>query len=493
MNTLQLNILIFLLVVLFQVRTFSQDFNISVPKNEFLANSPWPTYHGDSYRQSSTLIKGPTSDDKIKIKILKNIKGGTSPWTYLSEKYPNGKRVLLQSNATHFYKIADIDGELRIVAKQKIDDDWLKSYGWNMLQTKGNVWYTYDPKFDPKKNKFTKLFKIKDIDPNDPYSEIKIVDTFNFGDYNIGKVQNYGINYSGQIVFASDNNNGKINCTVGIIDSDFNLLGKLEIKSLPDEIFGHNAFPIDENNSFYLVTTKRLIRIDWKTNELSMGFEAYYDFVYDGPVGKFAEGSGTTPTLMGVQEGEDKLIVMADGHKKNNLVAFWREIPEDWKGIEGEDLRLAGKIQLPAAKKFSNLFQSIENSPTVYGYDVGIAQFNGFLGQPKNTYKGVQKIHWNKDSNIFELSWVNTDINMNGVLTYSNGSNLVYGSGREGCDFYYYGLNWDSGELEFKYKLGTMCKKLFNPYDDGGTNNIIDDEGNIYFSGGGSLIKLEKK
>lgn len=483
----------FIFLTLFVATHLQAQETNKVPKNNFLANSPWPTYHGDNYRQSSTYIKGPTKGDKIELKILKKIKGGTSPWTYLSDKYPNGKRVLLQSNATHFYKIIDDNNGLRIIAKQKIDGDWLKSFGWNMLQTKGNVWYTYDPKYNPKRNQYTRLFKITDVNPKNPYSRIQVVDTFSFKNTKIGKVQHYGINYNGQIVFASDNDKGKTNCTVGIISPDFKLLKTLKLKSLPNEIFGHNAFPIDENNSFYIVTTKRLIRVDWKNNQLSIGFEAYYDFVADGPTGKFAEGSGTTPTLMGTQKGKDRLIVMADGHQKNNLVAFWREIPKDWKGIKGQDIRLAGKIQLPAAQKFSNLFQSIENSPTVFGYDVAIAQFNGFLGQRKKTYKGVQKIRWNTTLNKFEVSWVNKQINMNGVLTYSKGANLVYGSGKEGCSFYYYGLNWDTGAVEFKYKLGSNCRKMFNPFDDGGNNNIIDEQGNIYFSGGGSLLKLEKQ
>ncbi|MEM1260580.1 MAG: hypothetical protein AAGH81_18795, partial [Bacteroidota bacterium] len=275
----------------------------------------------------------------------------------------------------------------------------------------------------------------------------------------------------------------------------FELLDTLKIPSIGNnEIFGHNAFPIDDNNSFYIVSSKRLIRCDWDGKELAIGFEVPYDFVGDSPRGRWAEGSGTTPTLMGFGEGNDQLVVMADGHEKNNLLAFWREVPEDWTPIEGQHIHFAGKIQLPATKRFSKKFQSIENSPTVYGYDVAIAQFNGFLGQGKNPLKGVQKVRWNTEANQFQLSWVNTDINMNGVLTYSLGSNLVYGSGREdGCNYYYYGLDWNTGKLKFRKFLGRSCKKLFNPYDDGGNQHIIDEDGSIYFSGGGSLVKLEKQ
>ncbi|MGD1841371.1 MAG: hypothetical protein ACFB0B_10810 [Thermonemataceae bacterium] len=464
------------------------------PQNPFLADSPWATYHKDSYRQAATPLKGPTATDQIKVKTIEGIQGGTSPWTYLSEKYPNGQRILLQSNATHVYKIADDDKGFRIVAKRKIDSDWLKSFGWNFLQTKDHIWYTYDPKYNPKKKEYTRLFKLTDAVKGDPYADIKLVNTFNFGDYGIHKVQHFGINYAGQIVFASDNDKGASDCIVGVISSDFQLLDTLRIKTKPNEFFGHNAFPIDENNRFYLVTTQRLIAVQWEDNKLQEAFEAAYDFVGDGPTGRYAEGSGTTPTLMGFGEGNDQLIIVADGHEKNNLVAFWRVIPEGWQGKQGYDKRVAGVMQLPAAERFSNLFQSIENSPTVFGYEVAVAQFNGFLGQGNKPRKGVQKLRWNTQKDQFELVWVNREVNINGVLTYSKGSNLVYGSGREDdCKYYYYGLDWETGKVAFKQFLGKSCKKLKNPYDDGGCNNIIDEEGNIYFAGGASLVKLEKQ
>ncbi|GMN11666.1 hypothetical protein MTsPCn9_28490 [Croceitalea sp. MTPC9] len=464
------------------------------PKNPWLADSPWPIYHTNSARQSYSEFAGPTDSDSVVVKILKGIKGGTSPWTYFSDPYPNGKRALLQSNATHFMKILNTKNGPRIISKFRIDKDWLTSFSYNHLQIKGNQWYTFDPKYNPRKNISTKLYKLGDKNPKNLYSQLELKKTFDFGDYGIGKTQHSGINYLGQIVFASDNGKGKYGkCTVGILSQDLDLLAKMDIQQVADnEIIGHNGFPVDKDNSFYLVTTHRLIRIDWDGQRLSIGFEAFYDFVNDGPTGRWAEGSGTTPSLMGFGEDSDKLVVMSDGHAKNNLVAFWREIPEDWKGIPGEDIRLAGKIQLPAAEAFSNKFQSIENSPTVYEYDVGIAQFNGFLGQGSNTLKGVQKIHWNSDENKFEIAWVNKDINMNGVLTYSVGSNLVYGSGREdNCNYYYYGLDWDTGLVKFKKYLGKSCKALKNPLDDGGCNNIIDEEGNIYYAGGASLVKLE--
>ena len=172
---------------------------------------------------------------------------------------------------------------------------------------------------------------------------------------------------------------------------------------------------------------------------------------------------------------------------------FGGSCPQTGRHCTNKDIRLADVIKIPYAKSFSNKFQSIENSPTVHGYDVAIAQFNGFLGYDCKNYKGVQKFRWNSTRRKFDLQWATDQINMNGVLTYSSGSNLLYGSGKEeDCNYYYYGLNWDTGEVELKLLLGAEQRFPKDPFYDQGVNHIIDENGSIYFSGSRSLVKLEK-
>ncbi len=460
------------------------------PVNPFFANVEWPTYHHDNYRQAATCFAGPQSGNKIKMKMLTNLKGGTSCWTYLTEPYKNGQRIILQSNATHFYKILETEKGFEIVDRFKIDTDFIKFYSWNFLLSKNNIWYTYDPKFNPRKNEYSTIFKLIDAFPDNPLSKIKLLKKYSFGE--LGKVEFFALNYKGEIMFYSNNDKGNRNINVGVLSADLELLDVLSIPSLPNEIAGHNAFPVDDNNSMYFQTTKRFFKIDWDGKKLTIGYEANYDFVGDGPTGRWAEGSGTTPTLIGIGNGYDKLAVMTDGHRQNNLFAFWRELPRDWKGIPGHNIHFAGKIKLPAAEQFSELFQSVENSPCAYNYDVYVAQFNGFLGQKEPTKKGIQKVRWDTTSRKFDVIWVNKEVNMNGVLTYSKGSNMIYGSGREdNCNYYYYGLDAETGKVSWKYFLGKDCRGVFNPYDDGGNGSIIDRFGNIYFTGGRSLIKLE--
>jgi hypothetical protein len=42
----------------------------------------------------------------------------------------------------------------------------------------------------------------------------------------------------------------------------------------------------------------------------------------------------------------------------------------------------------------------------------------------------------------------------NDVLTYSDGSGLVYGSGRRNCTYYFWSLDWKTGEVKLEVPMG---------------------------------------
>jgi len=464
------------------------------PLNPWLADSPYPIYHRNSYGQASTCIKSIESGDQVKIKIRRDVTGGTSPWIYLSEEYQNGERAILYSNSTHVFKFVDNGSQLIAVDSFRLDFNTLQSNGYNHLLSKNKIWFSYEPSYDPDDGKYSQLFKFSDLDTADIYSPIVQLDVFDFGAYGINRVNMYNLNYEGQIVWYSEKNPETGLAYAGVIDQDFNLLDTFSFLALPEERINHNSISVDENNSFYIVTSHRLIQFVWDGSELGIGWQAEYDFVNDGPTGKFAYGSGTTPTLMGWGQGQDQLVVVADGHKNNNLVAFWRELPPGWAALPGKPLHFADAIEIPEAESFSNLFQSIENSPTAYGYEIAIAQFNGFLGYDCDNLKGVQKFEWDTENDQFNLKWTNADVNMNGVLAYPSGSNLVYGTGKEDdCNYYYYGLDWETGNINLRLQLGAEENFPDDPLYDQGVNHIIDEDGSIYYSGSRSLVKLERQ
>lgn len=474
---------------------FAQGINCAEnpPVNPHLPDSPWPTYHRNSFRQSSSCLTGPVATDSLQVVARTSIRGGTSPWIYFSERYPNGERCILFSNATYVYKFVDQGNNIVTADSHRIDFEFL-DFGWNFIQTTGKTWFTYDPESSLAASNSTALFKLSDADTTDPYSEIVVLDTLVLEDIGVTQVtQHFGLNYAGQIVFHSESSDSLGYGVMGIVDQDFNVLDTLQYPTQMGEIVHHNAFAIDENNSVFVFSTHRMMRFDWDGSQLVKAWDAWYDFVNDGPTGNFAEGGGTTPTLIGWGSGKDKLVVVADGHANNNLVAFWRDLPPGWTGVPGMDIHFADSIRLPLAVSFNNTFQSIENSPCAFGYDIGIAQFNGFLGYNCNNFKGVQKIRWDTLSNSLSVAWQNSDVNMNGVLSYAKGSNLVYCSGKEDdCNYYMYGLDWNTGALKFRLLLGPEGSFSDDPFYDAGVNNIIDEEGNLFFPGGNSIVKIRR-
>ena len=460
------------------------------PLNPFLADSPWPTYHRNSYRQASTCLAGPTAADRLRVRARTNITGGTSPWIYLSDRYPGGERVMYYSNATHAFKFIDLGDAIVAIDSVRIDRDAITSFGWNMILGRGHAWYTYDPRRDGS----TLLYRLGDAMADDYSSALEITERLDFADIGVpGRVQHYAMLYDGNLAFNAQPAAGSSKGIFGVLSPKLELLDTVQFEVASGEITYHNAFPVAEDNSCYVATTTRLIRFDWDGQRVRKTWDAAYDFVADGPRGSFAEGSGTTPTLMGWGEGNDQLIVLADGHRRNNLVAFWRKLPADWTPRPGRDLRLADVIALPAAVAGSNTFQSIENSPTVHGYEVAVAQFNGFLGYACDNQKGVQKLRWNPTTRRLELDWVNRDINMNGILTYSGATNLVYSSGKEpDCNYYLYGLDWTTGQLALRELLGPEGTFRDDPYYDAGNGLVIDETGRLYFAGGASIVAVDR-
>jgi hypothetical protein len=455
------------------------------PKNPFLADSPWPIYHQNNYAQASTLLRGLEAGDDVEVDVLRTNLSGASPWTQLSEAYPNGERIAWGSTATHVFKASFVGDTFELIDSYRIDFNPFNVH-WSIFLLEGNRAIVPDPA----KRRF---YRFTDADPTNPASSIVLEDTFIIPDSVPGNSAHTSVAYDGWIIFTTSEN------YIGAISPDFQEFRSLQLPAIAGEVNYHNGFSLDEQGGIYLVTTERMLRVDWQDTQFSIGWDAPYNFRGPGcedrrparPIQEFLEflrggactGSGTTPTLMGL-EGQDQLVLVADGHTPNNMVAFWRdEIPPDWVGLPGYDRRVAAVTPLPYSTPEGPGFTA-ENSPTAWGYDIAIAQYNGFTPGP-NPLPGVQKLTWNPDARTLDLAWATDAVNFNNVMTYSVGSNLVYGTGQREAVFYFWGLDWDTGAVALEIPLGQG-----NDFLDQGNQITIAEDRTVLYASATGIVRL---
>ncbi len=438
------------------------------PTNPYLIDSPWPAVHGGSYRQGYSTLPGLKPDDTIDISFIRTPKDKVSPWLLYSEPYADGSYTFWGSTSTHIFKAISNEDEFKIVSDYRIDyNPMINDLSWSFLMLENHQVLTYDD---------NTLFLFGEEDSYDPYSKIVLLKKVKVSK-KISTISKLCRLYDGNIAFASDKG------TIGVIDgTNFSLLATYQIPLKRGEKAYHNDYAADEKGNIYISTTKKMLSIQWDGKTIQPKWEVFMDFG-----GNRFQGIGTTPTLLGV-EGDDKLVCVVDSQKPARMLVFWRdEIPSDWKGIKGYDIRLAAAVQLPGATSPNFINTAVENSPTAHGYDIVCAQYNGLLGQPCDTKKGVYKLRWNPETNMMDIVWRRMDINMNSILVYSTATNYLYGSGKEmDCNYYYYTLDWETGNTVRKDFLGDSKN-----FDDPGNTNLIGPDRSIIYNSKKGLVRIK--
>ena len=237
-----------------------------------------------------------------------------------------------------------------------------------------------------------------------------------------------------------------------------------------------NSIAVDENNGIYVVTSTTMRKLAWTGKQLSRegadgAWSSAYDVMPEGEAlaaGAASHGSGTTPSLMGFGDDDDKLVIISDGSPEGaNVVAFWRdEIPADFKQKPGtRSRRIADQIPVTFSSKLT-----VEASPTVYGTGVLVVNStypdpgpisgdlisNAFLaGTTRAAPRGIQKYEWLADENRFVKSWGidhidNTDW-MPPAVSTSNG--LVYIANKRNDVYEYLAADWNSGEIKATWEF----------------------------------------
>tara|TARA_R110001599_G_scaffold353815_1_gene598775 strand:+ start:17664 stop:18824 length:1161 start_codon:yes stop_codon:yes gene_type:complete len=253
---------------------------------------------------------------------------------------------------------------------------------------------------------------------------------------------------------------------VMVVDRDLQLQDYL---IFPGE-YSENSMAVDENNGIYVVTSSTMHKLVWTGSKLSReekdgAWSSPYEVMPEGEakkLGAASHGAGTTPSLLGFGEHEDKLVVISDGSPDGaNLVAFWRDtIPADFKQQTGTlSRRIAGQIPIEISDT------TIEASLVTHGNGVIVVNStypdpapvpgdlisNAFLsGTTREPPRGIRKFEWLPAEDRFVESWSMPDIDntdwMPPAVSTSNG--LVYIANRRNDIYEYLAADWETGAVK---------------------------------------------
>jgi hypothetical protein len=441
------------------------------PDNPFLAASAWAVTHRNSYCQASSPLPGPEASDDIRVDFIE----ASLPTITLAfgKTYPDGSQVAWGSIMTEVFKLSiSATGMQRhaTLAKQDVDMD-SKVGAYTLLDNA-------DTFLVPTRQG---LVGYREETPGVMESPIYQVGKFALpADEAQGSIVGVNMTYDGWVAFVTSLG------TVGVISRN---LKEHRLLQLGQDEEVSNSLAVDEDGGIYIVTSKKMYRVQWTGEELSLdaqsgAWSADYEI---GPEQveswRLGVGSGATPSLMGVGS-QDKFVVITDGQELMHLVLLWRdEIPSDWQAIApGKDRRIAAEV--PVTFGNPDITRTLsEQSVVVVGYsaavvnnDYGTEDFPMspvMLGIPAY---GVERFDWNPKTRKLTSVWANPDLACpNGVPCMSTGSNLMYCVGKRQDTWTLEGIDWDTGQSAFSHPLGQegIFNSVYAAAQVGPDNNLV--------------------
>jgi len=237
--------------------------------------------------------------------------------------------------------------------------------------------------------------------------------------------------------------------------------------------FVRNGIAIDDVGGIYVVTRNHFHRVQWTGKKLSLDpADGAWSVEYKNGV----NGSGTTPTLMGWGNDNDKLVVIADGKEDVAVNLYWRDnIPDDWQGLPGHPRRLAGTIPLGFGEVGPKKFK-VEGSPLVHNYGVFFpndtsktppppqgapdrdifAKYHSIIGE-NYTIQGGVRYDWDPKKRHLGETWI-TPLELCPTICSHASNDLLYCLGRRNNEFVMEAIDWDSGKSRYHYILGESYK-----------------------------------
>lgn len=210
-------------------------------------------------------------------------------------------------------------------------------------------------------------------------------------------------------------------------------------------------------------------------DEASGAWKAPYDRGVRFAAVKIADGTGSTPTLMGYGPDEDKLVVFTDGAKKMNLVAMWRDkIPSGWQQKPGT---LSPRVADQRPVDMGSTVPTVQSEQSVAVYDghafvvnnipaeekPALAKSGYYVtmlnGMTRPAASGVAMLKWDSAKDQWNSLWTRTDVGSVSVVPMiSGGSRMAVINGvytaRQG-EGYHIGMDLDTGKTVLEIATGS--------------------------------------
>ena len=273
----------------------------------------------------------------------------------------------------------------------------------------------------------------------------------------------------------------------GIVIVDRDLTKIIDSYSLPEGQVLTNSIAVDERNGIYVASNSQqengsglMQKIIWKngqlsTDELDGAWKAPYDGGPNAPSIKMGTGTGSTPTLMGFGDDEDKLVVITDGAKRMKLIAFWRdEIPADAKELVPGNPRIADAYEVTCGLPKETEWVQSEQSVVCAGYGAFVVNniLSGVvatgdkivdvlaIGPLIPSPQGVERLQWNTSSNRWESVWARGDVSSPSMIpAISTASEMVFVNGYTQSDGWEVtGLDWNTGDTRHRVIFGDTSR-----------------------------------
>ncbi len=313
------------------------------------------------------------------------------------------------------------------------------------------------------------------IDKNDPSKGIQLKGQIDmtphiFGSYTIVGVS---MSYDGYLIVASQK---------GLVTVDRALSSIVDSYPLGDGQVLTNSISNDENGGVYVASNSTVSggkgvmqkvickNGHFSDKEADGAWQASYDGGPEAPAIKHGYGTGSTPTLMGFGDEEDKLVVITDGAKRMKLVAFWRdEIPADAPVVDSSNPRLAGQFEVSCGMPAAAEWIQSEQSVVAGGYDafvvnnidpetaiiqdkvIGVLAIGPLTPGPK----GAECVRWNVKENKWESKWTRADVSSISMIpSVSVPSEMVFVNGYESDGWVVTGMDWKTGATRQRVVFG---------------------------------------